>query len=191
MKILYVCSELFPYLKTGGLADVSAGLSCALKSLGCDVRLLIPALAHRLQGPQVVRLAMLGTAAVFTLYPLAPTPLLMGLCAAALGLTLGCVQPMIMAMLHQLTPDQRHGVQTSGVDQHFARQLGAVLSGDAKRVRGGALTQAVELSKRALNLAQAGPDGGEVLPLRTGRRRLVAVDREAEFVAEQEALERE
>lgn len=43
MKILYVCSELFPYLKTGGLADVSAGLSGALKSLGCDVRVLIPA----------------------------------------------------------------------------------------------------------------------------------------------------
>ena len=73
------------------------------------VRLLIPALAHRLQGPRVVRLAMLGTAAVFALYPLAPTPLLMGVCAALLGLTLGCVQPMIMAMLHQLTPDQRHG----------------------------------------------------------------------------------
>ena len=73
------------------------------------VRMLIPALAHRLEGPRVVRLAMLGTAAVFAVYPLAPTPLLMGLCAALLGLTLGCVQPMIMAMLHQLTPDQRHG----------------------------------------------------------------------------------
>jgi MFS family permease len=73
------------------------------------VRMLIPAVAHRLEGPRVVRLAMLGTAAVFVLYPLAPTPLLMGLCAALLGLTLGCVQPMIMAMLHQLTPDQRHG----------------------------------------------------------------------------------
>jgi MFS family permease len=73
------------------------------------VRMLIPALAHRLDGPLVVRRAMLGTAAVFALYPLAPTPLLMGLCAVLLGLTLGCVQPMIMSMLHQLTPDQRHG----------------------------------------------------------------------------------
>lgn len=42
MKVLYVCSELFPFLKTGGLADVSAGLPPALQALGCDVRLLLP-----------------------------------------------------------------------------------------------------------------------------------------------------
>lgn len=43
MKVLYVCSELFPFLKTGGLADVSAGLPPELQALGCDVRILIPA----------------------------------------------------------------------------------------------------------------------------------------------------
>lgn len=43
MKVLYVCTELFPFLKTGGLADVSAGLPPALRALGCDVRLLMPA----------------------------------------------------------------------------------------------------------------------------------------------------
>lgn len=43
MKVLYVCAELFPFLKTGGLADVSAGLPPALQALGCDVRLLMPA----------------------------------------------------------------------------------------------------------------------------------------------------
>ncbi len=43
MKVLYVCTELYPYLKTGGLADVSAGLSAALKDLGCELRLLLPA----------------------------------------------------------------------------------------------------------------------------------------------------
>ena len=42
MKVLYVCAELFPFLKTGGLADVSAGLPPALQALGCDVRLLMP-----------------------------------------------------------------------------------------------------------------------------------------------------
>jgi starch synthase len=40
---LYVCSELYPFLKTGGLADVSAGLPPALRAAGCDVRLLLPA----------------------------------------------------------------------------------------------------------------------------------------------------
>ena len=43
MKVLYVCSEIFPFLKTGGLADVSAGLPPALQALGCDVRILLPA----------------------------------------------------------------------------------------------------------------------------------------------------
>lgn len=43
MKVLYVCSELYPFLKTGGLADVSAGLPPALAALGCEVRMLLPA----------------------------------------------------------------------------------------------------------------------------------------------------
>lgn len=43
MKVLYVCAELFPFLKTGGLADVGAGLPPALRALGCDVRILMPA----------------------------------------------------------------------------------------------------------------------------------------------------
>lgn len=73
------------------------------------VRLFIPMLAHRMQEVQVVRGAMLGTGAVFALYPLAATPLLMAGCAVLLGITLGVVQPMIMSTLHQLTPDQRHG----------------------------------------------------------------------------------
>ena len=45
MKILYVCTELFPLLKTGGLADVGAALPVALRSAGCHVRLLLPAFA--------------------------------------------------------------------------------------------------------------------------------------------------
>jgi len=73
------------------------------------VRLLIPWLAHRLDETRVVRGAMLATGLVFSLYPLAPTPGLMALCAALLGLTLGCVQPVIMSTLHQLTPAHRHG----------------------------------------------------------------------------------
>jgi MFS family permease len=73
------------------------------------VRLLIPLLAHRLSELVVLRSAMLGTGAVFALYPLAKTPWLMGGCAVLLGLTLGSVQPMVMSMLHRLTPDGRYG----------------------------------------------------------------------------------
>ncbi|MDP3612855.1 MAG: MFS transporter, partial [Rubrivivax sp.] len=73
------------------------------------VRLLIPALAHRLDERQVLRWAMVATGGVFVLYPLAPNPWLMAACAALLGVALGSVQPMVMSMLHRLTPDQRHG----------------------------------------------------------------------------------
>lgn len=73
------------------------------------VRLVIPWMAHRLSELTVLRTAMVGTGVIFALYPLAPNALLMGVCAALLGLTLGSVQPMVMSMLHHITPDHRHG----------------------------------------------------------------------------------
>ena len=73
------------------------------------VRLVLPLLAHRLSELIVLRSAMLGTGIVFALYPLAPNPLLMGLCALLLGITLGSVQPMVMSMLYHLTPEHRQG----------------------------------------------------------------------------------
>jgi starch synthase len=42
MRVLYVCTELFPLLKTGGLGDVSGALPPALREAGCDVRVLVP-----------------------------------------------------------------------------------------------------------------------------------------------------
>lgn len=43
MRVLFVASELFPYVKTGGLGDVMAALPRAMRGLGADVRLLAPA----------------------------------------------------------------------------------------------------------------------------------------------------
>ena len=43
MKVLHVCSELYPLLKTGGLADVTGALPFAQQQNGDDVRILIPA----------------------------------------------------------------------------------------------------------------------------------------------------
>jgi MFS family permease len=93
-----------------GFAAATIGLVLGTFTLSVTmVRLLIPLLAHRLDELKVLRGAMVGTALVFAAYPLAPGAWTMGLCAALLGVTLGSVQPMVMTMLHHLTPDQRHG----------------------------------------------------------------------------------
>ncbi|GAA5783820.1 glycogen synthase [Chitiniphilus shinanonensis] len=42
MRVLHVCSELYPLLKTGGLADVTGALPPQLSRLGVDVRVLVP-----------------------------------------------------------------------------------------------------------------------------------------------------
>ncbi|MDM0044848.1 glycogen synthase GlgA [Variovorax dokdonensis] len=42
MRILQVSAELFPLLKTGGLADVTGALPTALQAAGHDVRALLP-----------------------------------------------------------------------------------------------------------------------------------------------------
>jgi starch synthase len=42
MKILFVASEADPFIKTGGLADVAYALPKYLKTLGVDVRVVIP-----------------------------------------------------------------------------------------------------------------------------------------------------
>jgi starch synthase len=41
-KILFVTSEIYPLVKTGGLADISGALPLALRKIGLDVRVLIP-----------------------------------------------------------------------------------------------------------------------------------------------------
>ncbi|MDY6922198.1 MAG: glycogen synthase GlgA [Pseudomonadota bacterium] len=42
MKVLFATSELYPLIKTGGLADVSQGLSAALARAGAQVTLILP-----------------------------------------------------------------------------------------------------------------------------------------------------
>jgi len=55
MKVLHVAAEVFPLVKTGGLADVVAALPVAQAALGADVRLLLPGLPTVLQAVQGAR----------------------------------------------------------------------------------------------------------------------------------------
>jgi len=42
MNVLQVSAEIFPLLKTGGLADIAGALPGALQSVGCQVRVVLP-----------------------------------------------------------------------------------------------------------------------------------------------------
>ena len=42
MRVLHVASEVYPLIKTGGLADVAAALPAALLQIGVDARILVP-----------------------------------------------------------------------------------------------------------------------------------------------------
>jgi starch synthase len=57
MKVLHVAAEVFPWVKTGGLADVVGALPQALVATGVDARLLLPgfpAVIEALRNPRVV-----------------------------------------------------------------------------------------------------------------------------------------
>lgn len=73
------------------------------------IRVLLPIVAARLREWVVIAGAMGSTALLFAVYPLLHAPLAMGICSVLLGASLGTVQPMIMSMLHQITPEHRHG----------------------------------------------------------------------------------
>ena len=55
MKVLHVAAEVFPLVKTGGLADVVAALPVAQAEQGADVRLLLPGLPPVLEAVQGAR----------------------------------------------------------------------------------------------------------------------------------------
>jgi MFS family permease len=93
----------------GYSASVIGTIFGAFAVAAAAVRVLLPVLAHSLREWAVITVAMVMTAMLFVVYPLMPTALSMGVVSVFLGFTLGCVQPMIMSTLHQITPEERHG----------------------------------------------------------------------------------
>jgi len=73
------------------------------------IRVVLPLVASRASERSVILSSTLVTAAVFAVYPLLDSAWTMGICSVVLGLALGAVQPMVMSMLHQITPHTRHG----------------------------------------------------------------------------------
>ncbi|WP_142850037.1 glycogen synthase GlgA [Telmatospirillum sp. J64-1] len=55
MRVLFVTSEAYPLIKTGGLADVSGALPPALNALGVETRILLPGYPAALEGVEDAR----------------------------------------------------------------------------------------------------------------------------------------
>ncbi|MEY4413166.1 MAG: glycogen synthase GlgA [Pseudomonadota bacterium] len=55
LRVLHVAAEVYPLVKTGGLADVVAALPPALAAAGADVRLLLPGLPSIIEAVQGLR----------------------------------------------------------------------------------------------------------------------------------------
>ena len=81
--------------------------SFALAAAG--IRLAMPFIVTRVREWVLMTATMAATALLFWIYPLMPSALAMGLCSAGLGMALATAQPIVMSVLHQITPPHRHG----------------------------------------------------------------------------------
>ena len=102
---------LLPVLghERGLSASVIGSILGAFAIAAALIRVVLPRLTRNHSERNVITLATCGTAAVFAAYPFLNSPWTMGLCSVLLGFTLGSVQPMVMSLLHQITPHHRHG----------------------------------------------------------------------------------
>lgn len=90
-------------------ASVIGSILGAFAIAAALIRIVLPLVAARVSERNVILMSTVVTAAVFAVYPLLSSALAMAACSVVLGFALGAVQPMVMSMLHQLTPHARHG----------------------------------------------------------------------------------
>lgn len=90
-------------------ASVIGSILGAFAIAAAVIRIVLPLIASRASERSVILSSTVVTATVFAIYPLLNSPWTMGICSVVLGFALGAVQPMVMSMLHQITPHARHG----------------------------------------------------------------------------------
>jgi predicted MFS family arabinose efflux permease len=120
-------------LSASAIGGVLAGY--ALASMG--VRLLIPALAHRLSRRSMMIGALVTLTVVFAAFPFLRNAWAMGIAAALLGMALGTIQPAILSSVHDIAPSDRQGeaMAVRSMSVHLSMAVTPLLFG----VAGGAI----------------------------------------------------
>jgi MFS family permease len=90
-------------------ASAIGGILGAFAISAAAIRVVLPAIARRVTPKQLILVATCTTAVLFAIYPFTQHAWQMTACAMCLGVSLGCVQPMIMSLMHQTTPPHRQG----------------------------------------------------------------------------------
>jgi len=90
-------------------ASVIGSILGAFAVAAAVIRVVLPLIASRASERSVILTSTVITALMFAIYPLLDSAWTMGACSVMLGFALGAVQPMVMSMLHQITPHTRHG----------------------------------------------------------------------------------
>ena len=93
----------------GLAASVIGTILGAFAVAAAAIRVAMPVVGARLVEWKLITGALAITAILFAIYPFASSAFAMGLCSALIGVTVGSVQPMVMSLMHQITPPHRHG----------------------------------------------------------------------------------
>lgn len=93
-----------------GLSASAIGILLSAFALAATLsRLAVPLVAQRMREWTLIATALAMSATLFALYPFLPGHVLMLVCSFLLGILLGGIQPTVMVLLHQITPEHRHG----------------------------------------------------------------------------------
>ena len=95
-------------------AGVIGGILGAFSLAAALIRLVTPALAARVKEWVLLSCALGLAAVLLALYPLLSSVAAMAACSILIGAAVGVVQPLVMGLLHQITPRDRHG-QAAGL----------------------------------------------------------------------------
>lgn len=95
-------------------AGVIGSILGAFSLAAALIRLITPALAARLKEWVLLSCALGLAGALLALYPFLSSVVAMAACSVLIGAAVGCVQPLVLGLLHQITPPGRQG-QAAGL----------------------------------------------------------------------------